>query len=504
MRLIGIGLLAFLLAGLALLLARSEMLSHTMRAVQTLTQGPQLRFETPMASEAKSGADQAIIRRAGSAAPIILSGLPAYQGAVFHMPIDARPTSGYLQIDATSQVLEGVEGVLRVSIDNIRRAEVLLHPGEALRSVRIELTAADIAQAQLVVSFSLQGTGANPVCTSDHAVLAVVEIETTSALFLSLDAPLISPRDRVSAWGNQMRLIWDGETQALLSAVHASRAGASVMFVPSDGLSGADVASLLRKRQSSQASSGRPEFAWSEAMAQDGGLYGLRRFQRSHTWRLRYDMAQALSANLPEALALSMIIPRHVLGADWQVTVTLDGRLLAHFSGTADQTQLEERITIPARAGLAHTIEITVTSAVQTEGPCHDGPEVLAEILPDTRIYPSQDMAQDPLRTLSAALAERAHIVLAASDKLNSAEANVAVELLHALLPHDQVARFSGASPAITVLPRGAALPAYPQDSHWVVYRSADGALRAEPAITHAGRDLSAVALLVDIDAGTT
>jgi hypothetical protein len=63
------------------------------------------------------------------------------------MPTNARPKSGYLQTDATSQVLDGVEGGLCTSIDNTRLNEVLLHPSEEVRSVQIEMTSADIVRA---------------------------------------------------------------------------------------------------------------------------------------------------------------------------------------------------------------------------------------------------------------------------------------------------------------------------------------------------------------------
>ncbi|GAB5445215.1 hypothetical protein [Gymnodinialimonas sp.] len=503
MRLIGIGLLAFLLAGLALLLARSEMVGQTWRAVRTLTEGPQLRFETPMAAEAQRGAAQAIIRRAGPAAPLILSGLPAYQGAVFHMPIDARPTSGYLQIDATSQVLDGVEGVLRISIDNTRRAEVLLHPGEAARAVRIELTAADIARAQLVVSFSLLGTGSDAVCTADHAVEAVVEIETTSALYLSLDAPLETPRDRMATWGNQLRLLWDGQAQGLLRAVEARRAGLQVLFVSETGLSAADVDAVLADLRATPAPM-QPEFAWSEALADGGGLHGLRRFHGSTTWRLRYDLARAQRPNLPGVLELSMAIPRHPMGADWQLTVTHDDRLLAHFTGDADQTHLQERIAIPRRAGLRHVIEITLTSTFQPTGTCNDGPEVLAEILPETRIIPATDMANNPVALLRNGLARGAAIAVAVAGNLNTAEADVATDLLQAVLPSQPLAIASDAAPIVGVLPRGARLSDDPEAGLWLMFRDSEGDLVTVPAADYAGRTLTAVSLLVDLSGGAS
>ncbi len=489
MRLIGIGLLAFLLAGLALLLARSEMVGQSFRAARTLMDGPQLRFETPMAAEAQRGADQAIILRADASAPLVLSGFPAYQGAVFHMPIDARPTSGYLQIDATSQVLDGVEGVLRISIDNTRRAEVLLHPGEAVRAVRIELTPADIARAQLVVSFSLQGTGANLVCTNDHSVEAVVEIETTSAVFLSLDAPLETPRDRVAGWGDQVRLEWTGTTDTLIHAVSAIRLGTNAIIVPEMGLNAQEAQAAI---DPTAAGVSRPQYAWSDAMAPEGGLLGLRRFQHSHTWRLRYDFTRAENANRPSVLDLAMLVPAHPQGADWQVTVTQNGRLLSHFTGTADQTRIGARIAIPAAPGPAHTIEITLTSAFLREGECNDGPELLAEILPETQIVPSNMLFDDPVRALSLALT--ADVTVSTPRTLNTAEANVAADLLAALLPHTPI-NAAQDNATVTILPRGARIAV--SESHWLVFRDELGALSAQPAAAFAGQEIQAVSLLV-------
>ena len=125
---IGIGLMGFLLAGVALLLSTMNLWERAQWAVQTKINGPQLVFETPAATPV-SDQDTAVVSRSNPDLSVILSGLPAYQSVTFDLPLNARPTSGYLQIDATLQVLAGVEGVLRVSIDNVRRGEMLLHPG---------------------------------------------------------------------------------------------------------------------------------------------------------------------------------------------------------------------------------------------------------------------------------------------------------------------------------------------------------------------------------------
>ena len=154
---IGIGLMGFLLAGVALLLSTMNLWERAQWAVQTKINGTQLVFETPAVLPV-SDQDTAVISRSSPDLSVILSGLPAYQSVAFNLPLNARPTSGYLQIDATLQVLAGVEGVLRVSIDNVRRGEMLLHSGEVSRSLQVPLSPTDLAREQLVVSFSLQGS----------------------------------------------------------------------------------------------------------------------------------------------------------------------------------------------------------------------------------------------------------------------------------------------------------------------------------------------------------
>jgi len=217
MRMIGIGLMGFLLAGVALLLSTMNILEKGQRYVSELTDGPQLIFEDRKAVQ-RTDEHKAVVFRSGPNHPIILSGLPAYQGVAFALPVDARPTSGYLQIDVTSQVLEGVEGVLRISIDNARRGEMLLRPGEVGRSLQIPLSPTDFAGDQLVVSFSLQGTSARSYCSSDDGFEAIVEIETTSAVYLTLNRPLAemagagrtasprNPGDKVSATRRRVHL----------------------------------------------------------------------------------------------------------------------------------------------------------------------------------------------------------------------------------------------------------------------------------------------------------
>lgn len=157
MRIIGLGLMAILMTGTAITLSGYDLLQAGKSAIHDATQDMRLVFEPDASTLQLETGPEVLFRRAGASAPLILSGLPAYGSASFGMPLSARPQSGYLQIDTTLQVLDGVEGLLRVSIDGTRRGEVLLVSGLVSRSLRIPLTAEELSRNSLNVSFSPAG-----------------------------------------------------------------------------------------------------------------------------------------------------------------------------------------------------------------------------------------------------------------------------------------------------------------------------------------------------------
>ena len=89
MRMIGIGLMGFLLAGIALLLSTMNILEQGKRYLHEVTSGPQLVFEHRTPAKAQD-LYEAVILRADPDHPVILSGFPSYQSVAFMMPVDAR------------------------------------------------------------------------------------------------------------------------------------------------------------------------------------------------------------------------------------------------------------------------------------------------------------------------------------------------------------------------------------------------------------------------------
>ena len=124
--------------------------------------------------------------------PLILSGFPAYASKLFRLPTDSRPLSGTYNIAFATDAVPDAEGALRISINGVKRADVVLNQGRFKRRAKIELTPAELASGQLEVKLALVGRGPMAECTPNEALAAVVTI---------LPGPLSSCRDKNIAEG---------------------------------------------------------------------------------------------------------------------------------------------------------------------------------------------------------------------------------------------------------------------------------------------------------------
>ncbi|CUH49138.1 hypothetical protein RUA4292_03333 [Ruegeria atlantica] len=474
MRMIGIGLMGFLLAGIALLLSTMNILEQGQRYLHEVTSGPQLVFEHRTPSEAHD-VYEAVVLRADPDHPVILSGFPAYQSVAFMMPVDARPTSGYLQIDATSQVLDGVEGVLRISINNTRRGEMLLRSGEVGRSLQIPLSQTDFAGNQLVVSFSLQGTGPQIQCGSQDGFEAVVEIESTSAVFLTLDRQLHSVRDQVHAWGNVVRVAWpdwlkkDEQLRRLVLATQFQRRGLATVFAPSSqepALNTLELRAVL------------PAFPETDvhgqtvgALAQKGTNGGLRRFYRQAVWRERFDLGGRSGQYIPSQLDLRMQLGHLMHGQNWSLTVTLNNRLVFQEHTKGSKAEYQTLIDLPVDIQVAtNTLEVLATTTAPKDGVCDQGPELVAELLPHSRLIISEMPFANAMSELHNALDSVGPVNIAMTSELTAPDAAAASRMLDLVIPAGVELKPAGRTVHIHVLGPGHPAPLLPHaGATWLV-----------------------------------
>ncbi|MEP3275483.1 MAG: hypothetical protein ABJN26_19935 [Stappiaceae bacterium] len=507
MRMIGIGLTAFLLAGLALLFSTYDIWQKGRRHFDEFTKGPQLVFESQSAVESND-THTAVVYRAGPGSPLILSGLPAYQGATFYLPIDARPTSGYLQIDATFQILQGVEGVLRISIDNTRRGEVLLRPGEGGRSLRIPLSSTEIVREKLVVSFSLQGEGPHSACSIDTGYEAVVEIETTSAIYLKTDSQLQTPRDRINAWGRIAHINWPkngkngARTDSILLATKLNQQTIGAVFMGEPGKDALDLSTIHSTAIDAFAT--KPSVTESKNVrfvGQEPVNAGLRRFHGSTTWRVKLDLRDS-KTRIPETLDLALYLGRQSRGKEWRVTITLNNRLLS--DSLADQRNERFTTTIALPDNIAegyYSLEIRAASAQAPTHGCQSGPELIAEMLPETRLNMGERRFTDPVVELQNALSASGQASIELPQRLSSADASVAAQMLASFLP-EQVSLSSGRASAHIVVLNTETIKEIKSASEgsWLVYSDPNTQkLVAEPALSALAHATPQLGLLVTV-----
>ncbi|QPM90304.1 hypothetical protein [Pseudooceanicola algae] len=452
MRMIGLALVVFIFAGAAVALSMIGVRDLGARA-EALLRPTGLVFEETVAQDAPEG-EEATILRAWPRQAMVMSGLPAYQGARFALPRDARPLGGILHVDATAQVSDGADAMLRISIDNMRRAEVLLAPGDTRRSFQIPLTAMELSGGLLPVSFSLQGRGAEGPCSAP-GIGAVVEIEPTTRIELIVDEPLDSVTDRAISWGSVARVGWprwlvaSEQPKRLALAADLLRDGQPVQF-----WDGPDAEALstdeLRALATTLAANGSalPGVAtdtrtrlgvpvgFPMALTDQAANDGLRRFTRSTTWRARIEAEDMPASEVPGRLDLGLYLGPLPAQAHWTVTVQMNGRLVQADRVTGGEHDYQRRITLPTIAPReAASLEITASSDYEIEGICNDGPELLAEMRPTTLLQ-GAGAAQDDLEVLRMTLAQtESQLDVALGSALTAPEAMRAARMLTALAP---------------------------------------------------------------------
>ncbi len=489
MRLVGIALLAFLIAAAAIVLSDRGFRDRKLQQIGAYLSEPQVIFETGHPASVSLETAEVTRFRPHGRGTILLSGLPAYQNVAFSLPVDTRPQAGYLQIDATLQVLAGVKAALRISINSARRGELLLDSGETRRSVRIPLMPDELSAPTLQVSFSLQGNGTDSGCVSERNIGAVVEIERSSGLYLALDAARLSTRDQLGAWGQHVYADWpdtpgngDNERGLILAlAGDLGRKGHDVTFAADADMPALSIERLREVadlRAITAPEDVHASISWPLEIAQRGANAGVRRFHQSTSWRTRYRLREIATQDYPRTLELSLMLGPRPDGAAWLVFTTLNGRTIQMDTIRTDQSAFRKSIPVPADSHESdNVLQVTVAGTHTPEGRCGAGPELLAEMRPETHLTGGGARFSDELRELRGKLADAAAIQISIREGISAADATAAAGLIAEVAPDGAILSPTASDAGITVLGRktldGWLSSEPPSENRWLVFRGA-------------------------------
>lgn len=478
MRLIGLGLLTFLLAGFLIFLGQSGAFSNAWSRVQG---GSEQQFSDPQRVRAQTldfSGKEVFASALDTKGPLIMSGLPSYSGQRFHLPTDARPVSGRYDLIFSSRIAEGLEGVLRVSINGIKRADILLSDDDNLgpnkkRKVSVELMASELATGVLDVGLSLQGRGPIAKCTPDDAIAAVVEIDADSGLRLTLSKPVETAKDKLALWGGRVPVAWlPGQSTAdkTLSVIYAARLvqkGYSPYFIHK-GIAGEQLARLVDE---AAIYADFPD-AYPIPLIGESANRGTRKFDRQTSWRYRYRADTLPGKLLPSALEMHMALGPIGGDSQYNLVVTLNERMLFTQRITPQTERISQSIAMPAELQKAqNNLEITLVDTYRDELRCGSTSQSVAELLPETVLRGGGPPARDGLSELKALLLSGGDITFSALTT-TPVDANAATGLLAALAP--QKLTFVNKNGPVTMRLITGDIAKQVQAGDWIVYLSAD------------------------------
>lgn len=507
MRLIGVGLLAFLLAGVLVLLGQGGAFKAGWSKLSGSDQQQFADYEGTEERGADTSGTDVFTTGQDTDTPLILSGLPSYAGQIFRLPIDSRPINGRYELVFSSRVTDGVEGVLRVSINGIKRADILLNQSKVQQRVEIELTASELSSATLDVGLSLQGRGPIAQCSANDSIAAVVEIKPESGLRLELAKPVNTTRDRLALWGGRVPVQWNdkkGNADALATIVHASRLvqkGYSLHF----GKHGLDSTALTKL--SGEAEGYNDAFiqpAYPIPITGNSTNRGMRKFDRQTSWRYHYSVKDLPDQILPSALDMRLTAGPTGNDARYDLTVTLNEHMVFSRRLSTQTERISQSISLPAALHQAdNKIEISLATTDNNYERCGTETQSIAELLPETVLRAGGQRASDNLSILRAKLLAADTVALIG--QMNTAvDAQAVAQLLGQLEPRGLsfVKGKTAANIRIIIGDIGAAIDkqgAQPND--WIVYRSLDRKVGvvAQPVGEFKATSRPAVALLISV-----
>ncbi|VWX62120.1 cellulose biosynthesis cyclic di-GMP-binding regulatory protein BcsB [Sphingorhabdus sp. 109] len=507
MRLVGVGLLAFVLAGVLILLGQGGAFKSGWTKLSGGEQQQFSNYEGASGLGSDTSGTSVFTTGQDSDAPLILSGLPSYTGLVFHLPTDARPVNGRYELLYSSRVAEGVEGVLRVSINGVKRADILLNQVKGEQKAQIELTASELSSGALDVGLSLQGRGEIAQCSPNDSIAAVVEIKPQSGLRLELAKAVETTSDRLALWGGRVPVSWNksnGNEEALVSLVHGARLvqkGYLLHFGP-NGLDSAALTKLSAEAKPYSDVFVQP--AYPIPFTGKNVNRGMRKFDRQTSWRYHYSVTDLPNQRLPSALDLRLAVGPAGSNTPYDLTVALNDHMLFSRRLSPQTERVSQSIALPADFHKAdNKIEISLASGDGNYNRCGTDRQSVAELLPATVLKGGEQRASDSLSLLRAKLAAVDTVALL-GEMETAVDAQAAAQLLGQLDPRG-LSFVTGPTAAKIRIVSGDIVAAIAkegvQPGDWIVYKSQDrnGGVIARPVGEIVTLSSSAVALLVSI-----
>ncbi|WP_421950724.1 hypothetical protein [Pelagibacterium sp.] len=465
LRLLFIAVLSFVIVGVAVAYTRdSDVLARLTSAVDTSAL-PGLTFPVAAPEKADDVRDTQIwISRPRTDQWIGLAGFPDTTEIRFPLPSGINFTAGTLKLALDAQLGSDGDGRVTISVDGVRRGEVVLDPGQTRHEVEIALGPDQLLSNAVVVTLDGRGTtSGGHVCPADTANSgAAVTLNADSGLALFTDDSIDTRAVRIATMADPATLALGSDAEAQALAIWArqglARKGMDVRFAAEDAVPDIVMAqsagsALTLDPEGRIAVSGEPGIeallaarmsaafmptpdAWPVTVDQLSAETLLKNFRGSRRWTIPYALADLPGGLMPRRFAIDLKTSTLAPGNDWVVRVSLNGNLLRteRFDGQGDAISLD--VTLPSEIqALSNAILVELIDTSPNDSICRVGPDAQAQLLPTSRLTPQGVQPSAGWPQMMRALAAEPTIGLTVATALSPAEARTTAALLGSFLP---------------------------------------------------------------------
>lgn len=418
-RLLVVGLLVVLIAGFALVYSRDAGMRHGLNTFVTNTWGGIGRTVTGLSGgdDVPMMATSMRIVRPQQASWVGLAGFPDQTAVRFPIPAAGAFTGGALDLHFDAQLATGGDGLLSISVNGLRRSEIVLNTGHNAYDVTIPLQASDLLAGHVVLTMAARGTtNSGQICPTDSANSgSAISLLPESALVLESLREINHPETALITMPDPLRIELGETEQAQATSIWAAqrmtRAGIEVVLVddsaglpairvtdmPGEAVAATSGAVILLSGRAGvdrtigfrRADAAAPASLtdWPVSVSNLGTETVARNFRGSRRWTIPYRIADMPDGMMPTSFSLALRTSVLAEDFEWVVRVSLNGNLLhsARLPGQTADIALD--IALPTHLqGLANAITVELIDTSPNVSICRAGPDAQAQLLAESRL----------------------------------------------------------------------------------------------------------------------
>lgn len=404
--------------------------------------------------------------RPSQASWIGLTGFPDQTSLRFPVPYVGGYNSGALELHFDSQVAQGGDGLLTISVNGDRRAQIVLDTGHNTYNVNIPLTLSDMLADTVVLHLAARGTtNSGQICSVDSAnsgsavsllpasamvLKAMREINDPQTTLMALPDPLLiylgtTEEAQVLAIGAAQRMERDGVPSTLVDdatlpgRIIVTDSGGEPVQIDASGnviLNGA--AGIERAIAFHHADTVAPQTIvdWPVGVAELTADTAAQDFRGSTRWTIPYNIADLPGGLMPTHLDLALRTSLLADGLDWIVRVSLNGNMVQTARLPGNVADIRMPIELPiGMQGLSNVLDVKLIDTSPNQNTCGAAPDAQAQLLAQSSLSALGTQPLDGWGALVRRLASAASVTRGTNGVVDASQATRLAAMLAQFLP---------------------------------------------------------------------